>query len=140
MYVWLIFRSTVQMLMSLMDPERVKRRKGHRLKRRVYQNKVRQYNMMLLIVKSYKLHALHFRARILYGTLMGTISSSHMALLFMDALTGMSISIFTIVLSLRNADSESYLTPYLHVGTHARYCGYILVRPTMIPMSSCCII
>ena len=54
------------MLMSLMDPEGVKRRKGHRLKRRVYQNKVRQYNTTLLIVKSYKLHALHFRARFVW--------------------------------------------------------------------------
>ena len=34
------FRETVQMLVSLLDPEGVERRKGRRLKRRVYQNKV----------------------------------------------------------------------------------------------------
>lgn len=32
-------RSTVQMLLSLLDPEGVKRQRGHRLRRRVYQNK-----------------------------------------------------------------------------------------------------
>ena len=36
-----LFRSTVQMLKSLLDPEGVKRRKGHRVTRRVYQNRVR---------------------------------------------------------------------------------------------------
>lgn len=36
----LIFRSTVQMLMSLLDDGGVSRRRGRRLKRRVYQNKV----------------------------------------------------------------------------------------------------
>ena len=33
-------RSTVQMLMSVLDSQGAKRRKNHRLKRRVYQNKV----------------------------------------------------------------------------------------------------
>ena len=37
----LIFRSTVQMLMSILDYVGAKRRRKHRLKRRVYQNKVR---------------------------------------------------------------------------------------------------
>ena len=33
-------RQTVQMLLSITDPEGVARRKGRRLKRRIYQNKV----------------------------------------------------------------------------------------------------
>ena len=37
----LIFRSTVQMLMSILDYDGAKQRRKHRLKRRVYQNKVR---------------------------------------------------------------------------------------------------
>jgi len=36
----LYIRNTVQMLMSVLDPDGVKRWKGHRLKRRIYQNKV----------------------------------------------------------------------------------------------------
>lgn len=33
-------RSTVQMLLSLLDPEGARRRRGRRLRRRIYQNKV----------------------------------------------------------------------------------------------------
>lgn len=35
-----IDRSTVMMLLRLLDPEGSERRRGHRLRRRVYQNKV----------------------------------------------------------------------------------------------------
>ena len=42
------FRSTVQMLMSLLDDEGARRRKQHRLVRRVYQNKVRSIKVVSL--------------------------------------------------------------------------------------------
>ena len=40
-------RSTVQMLLSLMDPEGVRRRRQNRLVRRVYQNKVSSYSVVI---------------------------------------------------------------------------------------------
>ena len=40
-----IHRNTVQMLMSLIDLQGAKRRKGCRLKRRVYQNKVNVHKL-----------------------------------------------------------------------------------------------
>ena len=39
MLVGICFRSTVQMLMSVLDNDGAKRRRCHRFKRRVYQNK-----------------------------------------------------------------------------------------------------
>lgn len=35
-----IYRSTVMMIMKILNPDGVERRRRHRLKRRVYQNKV----------------------------------------------------------------------------------------------------
>ncbi len=88
-------RSTVQMLLSVIDNEGVNRRRARRLKRRVYTPKQSMfiYTLASLCTVSANCFLFH-RVLILYGILMVTISSNHMVLLYMDVSMGewMSLS------------------------------------------------
>ena len=70
----IIYRSTVMMLMKILNPTGVENRRRHRLKRRIYQNKVHRviaYFFHIILCVHYFNHG---RALILCGTWMVTIN------------------------------------------------------------------